>query len=64
MPTNLSIDDKLLVRAQKLGRKRTKKDTVNEALSEYIQRREQKKALSLFGTVDYYEDYDPKRYQR
>lgn len=64
MPSNLSIDDKLLTRAQKLGLKKTKKDTVNEALLEYVQSREQKKVLSLFGTVDYYEDYDPKQYRR
>ncbi len=60
MPTNLAIDDRLLRRAQKIGGKKTKKDTVNEALAEYIRRREQKKVIALFGTIDYYEDYDPK----
>ncbi|MFP4540732.1 MAG: type II toxin-antitoxin system VapB family antitoxin [Opitutales bacterium] len=64
MPSNLAIDDELLLRAQKLGKKRTKKDTVNEALTEYVQRREQKKILALFGTVDYYENYDPKQFRR
>lgn len=64
MPTNLAIDDALLLRAQKLGKKRTKKETVNEALTEYVQRREQKKILSLFGTIDYYEGYNPKEYRR
>jgi Arc/MetJ family transcription regulator len=64
MPTNLAIDDKLLIRAQKVGKKRTKKETVNEALMEYVQRREQKKILSLFGTIDYYDDYDPKQFRR
>lgn len=64
MPSNLAIDDKLLLRAQKLGKKRTKKDTVNEALMEYVQRREQQKILSLFGKIDYYEDYDPKQFRR
>jgi Arc/MetJ family transcription regulator len=38
MPTNLAIDDELLSEAQKVGGYRTKKDTVNEALREYIQR--------------------------
>ena len=64
MPTNLAIDDKLLLRAQRLGKKRTKKDTVNEALTEYVQRREQKKILSLFRSIDYYENYDPKLFRR
>jgi hypothetical protein len=52
-----------LTRALKIGGKRTKKDTVNEALSEYIRRREQKKVVRLFGTVE--EDgYDPKKQRR
>ena len=36
MPTNLSINGQLLNEARVLGGHRTKKDTVNEALQEYI----------------------------
>lgn len=61
MATNLAIDQKLLEEAQKLGGKKTKKDTVNEALVEYIQRRKQKKVVALFGQVDYEPDYDYKK---
>jgi hypothetical protein len=61
MATNLAIDQSLLEEAQKLGGKKTKKETVNEALIEYIQRRKQKKVISLFGQVDYEPDYDYKR---
>jgi Arc/MetJ family transcription regulator len=61
MPSNLAIDDRLLEEAQKLGRHRTKKETVNAALDEYIRRRKQLKALSLFGTIDYDPRYDYKR---
>lgn len=61
MATNLAIDQKLLEEAQKLGGKKTKKDTVNEALVEYIQRRKQKKIVALFGQVEYEPDYDYKR---
>lgn len=61
MATNLAIDQKLLEEAQRLGGKKTKKDTVNEALIEYIQRRKQKKIISLFGQVEYEHDYDYKR---
>ena len=64
MATNLAIDDKLLSRALKIGGKRTKKDTVNEALREFIVKREQKKVLDIFGTVEYFDDYDPKKYRR
>jgi Arc/MetJ family transcription regulator len=61
MATNLAIDDSLLNKALKIGGRKTKKDTVNEALREFIVRREQQKVLDLFGTVDYFEDYEPKR---
>lgn len=61
MATNLAIDDSLLNKALRIGGKKTKKDTVNEALKEFIVRREQKKVLDLFGTVEYFEDYEPKQ---
>jgi len=64
MATNLAIDDSLLNKALKVGGKKTKKDTVNEALKEFIVRREQKKVLDLFGTVDYFEDYQLKSARR
>jgi Arc/MetJ family transcription regulator len=37
MPTNLHIDSDLLEQAQRLGHHRTKRETVDEALREYIQ---------------------------
>ncbi len=61
MPTNLAIDDRLIEEARKLGHHRTKKDTVNAALDEYIQRRKQQGVLSLFGTIEYDRAYDYKR---
>jgi Arc/MetJ family transcription regulator len=61
MPTNLAIDDSLIEEAQKLGHHRTKKDAVTAALDEYIQRRKQQDILSLFGTIEYDQDYDYKR---
>ena len=39
MPTNLALDDNLLNKALRLGGHRTKRETVNEALKEYIERR-------------------------
>jgi Arc/MetJ family transcription regulator len=64
MPTNLAIDDRLIAEAQKLGRHRTKKETVNAALDEYVQRRKQQQILSLFGTIDYDPNYDYKQERR
>jgi hypothetical protein len=61
MPTNLAIDDRLIEQAQKLGRHKTKKDTVNAALDEYIRRRKQAALVPLFGTIDYDSSYDYKR---
>lgn len=64
MPTNLAIDDGLLEEAQKLGQHRTKRETVNAALDEYIRRRKQQQILSLFGKIDYDRDYDYKQERR
>jgi Arc/MetJ family transcription regulator len=64
MPTNLAIDDKLLEEAVRVGGLRTKKDTVNEALREYIQRRRQAKIVKLFGTVEFEPGYDHKKQRR
>ncbi len=61
MPTNLAIDDKLLEKALRVGKHRTKRETVNEALEEYIQRRERLRALKLFGTTDFDLRYDYKK---
>ena len=60
MPTNLAIDDDLLDQAQELGQHRTKRETVNAALDEYIKRRKQQEILSLFGQIEYQDGYDYK----
>ncbi len=49
MPTNLNLDDTLLDEAVKLSGKRTKRDTVNAALAEFVSRRKQRRILELFG---------------
>jgi len=64
VPTNLAIDDRLIDEAKKLGRHRTKKETVTAALDEYIRRRKQQQILSLFGTIEYDPAYDHKRERR
>jgi Arc/MetJ family transcription regulator len=64
MATNLDIDDRLLNEALKIGGHRTKKETVNEALKEYIRYRKQLGAIDLFGKVDYDADYDYKKLRR
>ena len=61
MPTNLAIDDNLLNEALKIGGCKTKKNTVNEALKEFIMRRKQKDILSLFGKIEMEKSYDYKK---
>ena len=64
MATNLSIDANLLETALKTSGLKTKRDTVNLALKEFIQRRKNADILSLFGTVEYDSDYDYKEARR
>lgn len=64
MPTNLAIDDELLELALKLGGRRSKRETVNEALAEYVQRRRRRGFVKLFGTVDFRPDWDYKQARR
>jgi len=64
MATNLAIDERLLEEGQKIGGKRTKRATVNEALQEYVQRRKQAKIVELFGTVEFDPQYDYKKQRR
>ena len=64
MPTNLSIDEILLEEALRVGGHRTKRETVNEALEEYIKRRKRQRALALLGKVDFIAGFDHKRARR
>ena len=61
MATNLSIDSKLLEEALKIGGFRTKKDTVNQALKEFVQKRKQQEIIELFGNFPCDEDYNYKQ---
>jgi Arc/MetJ family transcription regulator len=64
MATNLGIDETLLREAVRVGRQRTKKATVNEALREFIDRRKRLKAIKLFGKIDFDPEYDYKAQRR
>lgn len=64
MATNLALDDKLVEEAKRLGKHRTKRDAVNEAIAEYVARRRRRKVLDLFGKMDWDPDYDYKAQRR
>ena len=57
MSINLNIDNDLLDEAFELSGCRTKSETVNEALREFIQCRKQLEIISLFGKIDFDPDY-------
>jgi Arc/MetJ family transcription regulator len=64
MPTNLAIDDQLLDQALAAGGYKTKRETVNEALREFVQRRKRLELVRLVGRVAYDPGYDYKKERR
>ena len=61
MATNLAIDDRLLTKALEIGGYKSKKETVNAALDEFIKRRKAKELIDIFGTIEYDASYDYKK---
>lgn len=61
MATNLALDTELLQEALSVGGLRSKKDTVNQALKEFVQRRKQQEIFELFGNFPADDDYDYKK---
>ena len=61
MPTNLAIDPELLQKALEVSGLKTKKDTVNLALKELINKHKQLEIIDLFGKMDPDPDYDYKK---
>lgn len=60
MATNLALDDSLLNLALEVGGFKTKKDTVNAALKEFVERHKQVEVIELFGSLPCDPDYDYK----
>ena len=64
MSTNLAIEPELLQKALEVSGLKTKKDTVNLALKELINRHKQLEIIDLFGKMDPDPDYDYKKGRR
>jgi len=64
MATNLDLDDKLVEEAKRLGKHRSKRAAVNEALAEYVGSRKRRRILDLFGTLKWDPKYDYKAERR
>ncbi|MDA7916179.1 type II toxin-antitoxin system VapB family antitoxin [Verrucomicrobia bacterium] len=60
MATNIELNERLVSKVMRLAKLKTKKDAVNLALEEFVQRREQFKIVDLFGTVEEGEPFDYK----
>jgi len=61
MATNLAINQNLLIEALRVSGLKTKKDTVNLALKEFINSRKQLELIELFGKMDPDPGYDYKK---
>jgi Arc/MetJ family transcription regulator len=61
MATNLALDDKLIVQAQKAGRHRTKKEAVTAALKEYVAHKKSLGVTKSFGAIDFDDNYNYKK---
>ena len=64
MPTNLKLDDKLIDKALKLGRFKTKQQAVNSALAEFVHRRERLRILELEGKIEFDPAWNHKKKRR
>ena len=60
MATNLAISPDLLERAVELSGTKTKTAAVTLALREFIARREQRRLIDLFDTLDWDAEFDYK----
>ena len=61
MATNLAIKQELLEKALEVSGFKTKKETVNLALQEFINRHKQLEILNLFGKMNPDPKYDYKK---
>jgi Arc/MetJ family transcription regulator len=64
LATNLQLDDRLIEKAVKLGKHKTKRAAVTQALKEYVEHLEQQKLLTLFGNVEYDPKHDYKKQRK
>ncbi len=64
MPTNLKLNDKMIVEAVKLGNFKNKRDAVNAALAEFVARRNRRRILELAGQIEFHPGWDSKRMRR
>ncbi len=60
MRTNIVIDDELMQEAMRVSGLTTKKDVVDKALIEFVERRTRKDLAEIRGKIQFADDYDYK----
>jgi Arc/MetJ family transcription regulator len=60
MASNLKLDDALVQQAQDLSGLKTKREVVNQALKEFVERYNQRELIKLRGQFDFDPAYDYK----
>ena len=64
VPTNLKLNDEMVAEAVRLGHFKSKREAVNTALAEYVQRRQRLRILDLGGKIDFDPEWDYKKMRR
>lgn len=64
MITNTPIDENLVEEARLVGRHGTREEAIRRALEEYVRQHRRQRIISLFGTIEYEDDYDYKSARR
>lgn len=60
MRTNIVLDESLVKKAMRLGRAKTKKELVNQALKEFVENRMRLNLMDLAGKIKFAKDYNYK----
>jgi Arc/MetJ family transcription regulator len=60
MRSNIVLDERLVKKAMKLSRTRTKKELVNPALKEFVENRKQLNLADLAGKIEFAKNYNYK----
>ena len=63
MRTNININDELIARAMSISGITTKKEVVEQAITEFVERRSRKNLMDLRGKISFSEGYDYKAHR-
>jgi len=63
MSITLSIEDELIQEAKRMGDHKTKEDTVNAALHEYVKLQQRRAMLAEEGKVEFWPGFDHKKFR-